>query len=134
MFAPLRSSPIALYLRESLHDWLLLSNGPQTAELPANARRVFDALSKSGAQFFTEIVRGSGLLPVQVEQSLAGMFAGFAQATREFRAANVRCQQRDEHLIQRREFAQGGRRVECRELFGEIRSADSLVRECRPGS
>ncbi len=71
MFAPLRSSPIALYLRESLHDWLLLSNGPQTAELPANARRVFDALSKSGAQFFTEIVRGSGLLPVQVEQSLA---------------------------------------------------------------
>lgn len=71
VFAPLRSSPIALFQRESLADWLRLSERSPAAELPANAARVRDVLARGGAQFFVEIVRGTGLLPVQVEQALA---------------------------------------------------------------
>ncbi|PYK64186.1 MAG: ATP-dependent DNA helicase [Verrucomicrobia bacterium] len=78
-FAPLRTSPIALYQRENLHDWLHLAQTISSAELSVVPRTVFDVLASGGALFFTELVRRTGLLPSQVEEALSQLAAlGFA--------------------------------------------------------
>jgi len=74
-FAPLRTSPIALYQRENLDDWLQLAQANSGVELPAETQTVFDALRSGGALFFTEIVRRAGLLPSQVEEALSQLAA-----------------------------------------------------------
>src|SRR5467141_475347 len=74
-FAPLRTSPIALYQRENLDDWLHLAQANSGVELPAETQTVFDALRSGGALFFTEIVRRAGLLPSQVEEALSQLAA-----------------------------------------------------------
>ena len=74
-FAPLRTSPIALYQRENLQDWLHLAQSTSAAELPAGGQTVFDALACGGALFFTELVRRTGLLPSQVEEALSELAA-----------------------------------------------------------
>jgi ATP-dependent helicase Lhr and Lhr-like helicase len=74
-FAPLRTSPIALYQRENLHDWLHLAQVDSTLELSAVPRAVLDVLTTSGALFFTELVRRTGLLPSQVEEALSQLAA-----------------------------------------------------------
>jgi ATP-dependent Lhr-like helicase len=74
-FAPLRTSPIALYRRENLADWLHLAKTGPAIELSPDTRSVFDALARSGASFFVELVRRTGLLPAQVEQALAELAA-----------------------------------------------------------
>ncbi len=74
-FAPLRTSPIALYQRENLDDWLHLAQGDSRIELSVVSRTVFDALANGGALFFTELVRRSGLLPSQVEEALSQLAA-----------------------------------------------------------
>ena len=73
--APLRSSPIALYQRENIQDWLLLSRPNSAMELSVANQAVFDALQSGGALFFTELVRRSGLLPSQVEEALSQLAA-----------------------------------------------------------
>ncbi len=73
--APLRSSPIALYQRENLVDWLMLAQRNSTVELPVIGQAVFDALQSGGALFSTELVRRSGLLPSQVEEALSQLAA-----------------------------------------------------------
>src|SRR5438876_1349341 len=73
--APLRTSPIALYQRENLQDWLHLAQSTSAAELPAGTQTVFDALARGGALFFTELVRRTGLLPSQVEEALSELAA-----------------------------------------------------------
>ncbi len=75
VFAPLRTSPIALYQRENLHDWLDLAQTNSGAELSADTRTVLDTLRSGGALFFTEIVRRTGLLPSQVEEALSQLAA-----------------------------------------------------------
>ncbi len=98
--APLRTSPIALYQRENLEDWLCLAPARSTTE-PAGAERrgresprgfasrdasksielssagqtARDALAVGGALFFTELVRRAGLLPSQVEDALSELAA-----------------------------------------------------------
>ena len=74
-FAPLRTSPIALYQRENLHDWLHLAQTISSAELSVVPRTVFDVLASGGALFFTELVRRTGLLPSQVEEALSQLAA-----------------------------------------------------------
>ena len=74
-FAPLRTSPIALYQRENLDDWLQLAQANSGVELSAETQTVFDALRSGGALFFTEIVRRAGLLPSQVEEALSQLAA-----------------------------------------------------------
>jgi ATP-dependent Lhr-like helicase len=74
-FAPLRTSPIALYQRENLHDWLLLTHANASVELSAATQTVFETLTRGGALFFTELVRRSGLLPSQVEEALSELAA-----------------------------------------------------------
>src|SRR2546429_1872204 len=73
--APLRSSPIALYQRENLHDWLVLTQPNSAIELSIVSHAVFDALQRGGALFFAELVRRSGLLPSQVEEALSQLAA-----------------------------------------------------------
>jgi ATP-dependent helicase Lhr and Lhr-like helicase len=74
-FAPLRTSPIALYQRENLQDWLHLTQTDSKTELSVAPRTVFDVLANGGALFFTEIVHRTGLLPSQVEEALSQLAA-----------------------------------------------------------
>ncbi len=74
-FAPLRTSPIALYQRENLDGWLLLAQTNSEAELSSDTQTVLDALRRGGAIFFAEIVRRTGLLPSQVEEALSQLAA-----------------------------------------------------------
>ena len=73
--APLRSSPIALYQRENLQDWLMLTQANSATELLMGSQTVFEALQSGGALFFPELVRRSGLLPSQVEEALSQLAA-----------------------------------------------------------
>ena len=73
--APLRTSPIALYLRENLADWLALTLPKSATGLSVNSQAVFEALQSGGALFFSELVNRSGLLPSQVEEALSQLAA-----------------------------------------------------------
>lgn len=73
--APLRTSPIALYQREHLRDWLELVSARNTATPPQAAEDVCNALCESGALFFTELVQRTALLPSQVEEALSQLAA-----------------------------------------------------------
>ena len=73
--APLRTSPISLYQRENLQDWLLLTEKNAEIELSASSQTVLDALADGGALFFGELAQRSGLLPSQVEEALSQLAA-----------------------------------------------------------
>jgi ATP-dependent Lhr-like helicase len=73
--APLRTSPIALYLRENLADWLALTQPNAVTELSVTSQAVFEALQTGGALFFSELVDRSALLPSQVEEALSQLAA-----------------------------------------------------------
>jgi ATP-dependent Lhr-like helicase len=73
--APLRTSPIALYLRENLADWLALTQPNSSIELSVTSQAVFETLRSGGALFFSELVSRSGLLPSQVEEALSQLAA-----------------------------------------------------------
>src|SRR3989449_2856883 len=63
---PLRSSPIALMLRQHV-----LAAGGSEAPASAKARSVREVLKRRGALFFNELVAATGLLPTLVERGLA---------------------------------------------------------------
>jgi ATP-dependent Lhr-like helicase len=73
--APLRTSPIALYQRENLRHWLMLTQSNSSIDFSVAARTLFDTLADGGALFFSELVRRSGLLPSQVEEALSQLAA-----------------------------------------------------------
>ncbi|HEY5766644.1 MAG TPA: helicase-related protein, partial [Candidatus Udaeobacter sp.] len=73
--APLRTSPIALYLRENLANWLALTQPNSAIELSVTSQAVFEALQSGGALFFSELVHRSGLLPSQIEEALSQLAA-----------------------------------------------------------
>ncbi|PYK48885.1 MAG: ATP-dependent DNA helicase [Verrucomicrobia bacterium] len=75
--APLRSSPIALYQRENIQDWLLLSRANSAMEFSVANQAVIDALQSGGALFFTELLRRTdkSVLPSQVEEALSQLAA-----------------------------------------------------------
>ncbi|PYI79750.1 MAG: ATP-dependent DNA helicase, partial [Verrucomicrobia bacterium] len=75
-FAPLRTSPIALWQRESLPLWLALGAMAVPREFCPDTQRVFETLKATGAVFFAELVRTTGLLPSVVEQALGELVAG----------------------------------------------------------
>jgi ATP-dependent Lhr-like helicase len=77
--APLRSSPIALMLREHAGRWGIAKDF--SPELSSDAAAVKAALEKRGASFFHELVGATGLLPAYVERGLAELAgAGVASA------------------------------------------------------
>jgi ATP-dependent helicase Lhr and Lhr-like helicase len=67
--APLRSSPIALMLREHLGVWKSEAN--PLNEFSSEGKVIREALEKRGASFFHELVKSAGLLPSLVERALA---------------------------------------------------------------
>ncbi len=73
--APLRTSPIALYLRENLTDWLASTQPNSATELSVTSQNVFEALQSGGALFFSELVNRTALLPSQVEEALSQLAA-----------------------------------------------------------
>lgn len=77
---PVRSSPIALYQREHLTDWLQLARLVDEPRLGQTTSQVWEALANGGALFFHELIKRTGLLPSQVEQALAEL-AGLGMAT-----------------------------------------------------
>ncbi|MEO8295477.1 MAG: crosslink repair DNA glycosylase YcaQ family protein [Gemmatimonadota bacterium] len=76
---PIRSTPIALFLRANAEQWLELSRGTDSASrvegLSTYAKEVLEVLVRRGASFFHDLAQGSGLLPTQVEQALAELSA-----------------------------------------------------------
>ena len=101
--APLKTSPIALMLREHLANWAPAYAGataiPAATVIPApdnstrgqapsgiqslssEAAAIRDALTARGASFFHEIIKATGLLPAIVERGLAELAgAGIATA------------------------------------------------------
>jgi len=74
-FAPFRTSPIALYQRDNLQDWLSLTRSNFPTQLPADSQAIFEVLARDGALFFTEIIQRTDLLPSQVENSLSQLAA-----------------------------------------------------------
>jgi ATP-dependent Lhr-like helicase len=69
--APIRTTPIALFLREHAERWLAGRPPVLEADLAEYARAVRGVLDRRGASFFHELVAASGLLPTQVERALA---------------------------------------------------------------
>ena len=78
--APLKTSPIALVMREHIAHVIPAEAGIQV-ELSSEAASVRDALTNRGALFFHELVKITGLLPALVERGLAELAgAGIATA------------------------------------------------------
>ncbi|OGA88355.1 MAG: ATP-dependent DNA helicase [Betaproteobacteria bacterium RIFCSPLOWO2_12_FULL_66_14] len=77
--APLKSSPVALMLREHAPLWRNQSM-PEASDLSSEARAVHAALRSHGASFFHELASASGLLKTQVERAL-GELAGAGRVT-----------------------------------------------------
>jgi ATP-dependent Lhr-like helicase len=77
--APLKSSPIALMMRNHAILWrVAMEADPET--LTSEGRAVKDALVARGALFFHELVAATRLLPTQVERAL-GELAGVGLVT-----------------------------------------------------
>jgi ATP-dependent Lhr-like helicase len=72
--APLRSSPIALMLRDHAALWRV-SVEPDAGEMTSDAHAVYEALRARGASFFHELTVATKLLRTQVERAL-GELAG----------------------------------------------------------
>ncbi len=73
--APIRRTPICLFLRQDLENWAALSASTPRPEPLGAAREVHEALLKGGAMFFQELVRATRLLPSSVEGGLGELIA-----------------------------------------------------------
>jgi ATP-dependent Lhr-like helicase len=73
--SPVRTTPIALFARRHASLWSSLSPSADGVEPGAHAQAVTDFIRESGASFFDEIVEGTSLLRVQVEDALAELVA-----------------------------------------------------------
>ena len=69
--APIRTTPISLFLREHAAHWLAGRPPIDDGDLSEYARTVRAELQNRGASFFHELVATSGLLATQVERALA---------------------------------------------------------------
>jgi ATP-dependent Lhr-like helicase len=74
-FTPLRSSPTGLFGRENLLHWLELTGSAPWPEFAPDTQQVLKTLCDSGALFFGEIVRRTGLLQSRIEQALGELAA-----------------------------------------------------------
>ncbi len=72
---PIRTTPIALYLREHAAAWLALGAERPTPPLGTHAVQVLEALDRKGALFFQELATEAELLPTQVEVALSELAA-----------------------------------------------------------
>jgi ATP-dependent Lhr-like helicase len=73
--SPVRSTPIALVLREDLETWLALAGKDPDVELPGNSRELRDNLSAKGPMFLPDLLRAARLPQAFAEEGLAGLVA-----------------------------------------------------------
>lgn len=69
--SPVRSTPISIFVRQHLNDWLALSQTQRIREFDSDTDIVLHTISKHGAMFFAEISHQAHLLPSSVEQAIA---------------------------------------------------------------
>ncbi len=65
-----RATPVALFPREEMEDWLALCENELHQELHSEAKAVLDFLQYRGASFSQEIARATKLLPSRLENAL----------------------------------------------------------------
>jgi len=73
--APVRTTPITLMARRHGPLWAALSASEETPQPSPHGQAVTDCIREHGASFFDELVDGTGLMRVQVEQALAELVA-----------------------------------------------------------
>jgi ATP-dependent helicase Lhr and Lhr-like helicase len=66
--SPIRTSPIAFSRREQARTWRFRPVPEDPAS--TDARMVLEMLRRSGASFFDDVVRATGLLPTQTQEAL----------------------------------------------------------------
>jgi len=75
---PVRATPIALLQRRNLDGWIALAGKAGDAQPPtlsSRAQDVADYLASHGASFFDELLAGTRLLHVQLEEALGELVA-----------------------------------------------------------
>jgi ATP-dependent Lhr-like helicase len=73
--APLRTTPIALFVRRHAPMWRALTQKTDGQQPKASAQAVADFIAAHGASFFDEMLAGAGLLRSQLEEALAELVA-----------------------------------------------------------
>jgi ATP-dependent Lhr-like helicase len=73
--SPIRSTPIVFLARRNVPLWSLLADQSDTAHLTSKAQAVAEFIREHGASFFDEIADNVGMLPSEVEESLAELVA-----------------------------------------------------------
>jgi ATP-dependent Lhr-like helicase len=68
---PIRSTPMALMMREDLEEWMALAGLPSGDEISGNASLVRETLERRGAVFFADLVRGTRLPQAFLEDGLS---------------------------------------------------------------
>ncbi|HEU4664624.1 MAG TPA: ATP-dependent DNA helicase, partial [Dokdonella sp.] len=74
---PVRATPIVLLQRRNLDTWMGLANsaGSDPTALSSRAQVVVEHLANNGASFFDELLAGTRLLHVQLEEALGELVA-----------------------------------------------------------
>ncbi|HEX3950467.1 MAG TPA: DEAD/DEAH box helicase [Steroidobacteraceae bacterium] len=72
---PVRSTPIVLLARRNVPLWSAFADRSDSAQLSSKAQAVADFIREHGASFFDEISDNVGMLPAEVEESLAELVA-----------------------------------------------------------
>jgi ATP-dependent Lhr-like helicase len=73
--SPIRSTPIVFLARRNVPLWSLFADQSDTAHLTSKAQAVAEFIREHGASFFDEIADNVGMLPSEVEESLAELVA-----------------------------------------------------------
>jgi ATP-dependent Lhr-like helicase len=73
--APVRTTPITLLERRHVPLWTSLSPHEETVHASGRSQAVLDCIREQGASFLDELVEGTGLLRMQVEEALAELVA-----------------------------------------------------------
>ena len=73
--SPVRSTPIVLLARRNVPLWSMFADQSDPALLTSKAQAVADFIREHGASFFDEIAENVGMLPSEVEESLAELVA-----------------------------------------------------------
>ncbi len=135
--APVRSTPITLLARRHAALWSSLSIKEGGATPGAHAQAVADFIRTTGASFFDEIVDGTGLLRIQVEEALAELVALGLVNSDSFaglRALIVPASERKSHAGSRRRRAKlgmedAGRWALARTPRAQIRETEAQAHE-----
>ena len=72
---PIRSTPITLLGRRNAKAWVPLTQAHDVERPSYKPRAVLDFIRERGASFFDDLVDGVGMLPVEVEETLAELVA-----------------------------------------------------------